>query len=580
MVRMDADGKKSIAAALDKLSPSATTNLWGGLKVGLDTLREAQQEEPAQGRGRGDSNSSAAAAGGERFGAVFLLTDGLPNVAPPKSHLDMLKSYRDEHTGFRCAVNTFGFGYSLDSPLLCELSEEGEGSYAFIPDSAMVGTVFVNALGNLLATCSVGTRLAIEMEDGYEFVGCLGGTRADPTSWGAQVNVGSVRYGQCRDVVFAMRKRPGSESGPCAVVTLPDADGGAGSLSCNVSASVSGEALDAEAQLYRAQFVEMISKAMAAGVGREEAHRRAADFATALREAPAFRAGNAALVALEQDVSGQVEEALSKDEYWTKWGRHYVPSLQQAHRQQCCNNFKDPGVQVYGGDLFKSLRDGAEDVFLALPAPKPSRATSSTHTVSSMGSYYNSGAPCFAGECAIRLAGTRGGTKPLNCLARGDIVWTPHGAASVRCVVKTRCQGGATMLCELGNGMLVTPFHPVKVGGKWVFPADVVQPSLRPCPAVYSVLLEKRSGIAGSFSINGIEAVALGHGITADPVASHDYFGNFERVSADLLRCNKAAWERGLVELAPGCTLRDPLTNKVARIGMVSAVHEVQAVQT
>jgi len=38
---------------------------------------------------------------------------------------------------------------------------------------------------------------------------------------------------------------------------------------------------------------------------------------------------------------------------------------------QVCNNFNDPGVQHYGGDLFRSICDEADDIFCKLPAPKP-----------------------------------------------------------------------------------------------------------------------------------------------------------------------------------------------------------------
>jgi hypothetical protein len=33
----------------------------------------------------------------------------------------------------------------------------------------------------------------------------------------------------------------------------------------------------------------------------------------------------------------------------------------------------DPGIQNYGGEFFKYLKDRVEMTFLKLPAPKPSR---------------------------------------------------------------------------------------------------------------------------------------------------------------------------------------------------------------
>merc|ERR1719464_1425993 len=73
--------------------------------------------------------------------------------------------------------------------------------------------------------------------------------------------------------------------------------------------------------------------------------------------------------ALLEDLTGQVAEAFSREDWFTKWGVHFLPSLVCAHAAQQCNNFKDPGVQQYGGDLFQNLRDEADDTFLHLPAP-------------------------------------------------------------------------------------------------------------------------------------------------------------------------------------------------------------------
>eukprot|EP00957_Ditylum_brightwellii_P021274 1605115-Ditylum_brightwellii.AAC.1 len=46
-----------------------------------------------------------------------------------------------------------------------------------------------------------------------------------------------------------------------------------------------------------------------------------------------------------KDMEGQATEAVSKKEWYDRWGRHYLLSLGGAHQHQFCNNFKDPGVQ-------------------------------------------------------------------------------------------------------------------------------------------------------------------------------------------------------------------------------------------
>jgi len=47
-----------------------------------------------------------------------------------------------------------------------------------------------------------------------------------------------------------------------------------------------------------------------------------------------------------------VKIALSKPEYFKRWGVHYLPGLAMAHAHKTCSNFKDPGIQPYGGALF------------------------------------------------------------------------------------------------------------------------------------------------------------------------------------------------------------------------------------
>ncbi len=42
--------------------------------------------------------------------------------------------------------------------------------------------------------------------------------------------------------------------------------------------------------------------------------------------------------ALYEDLTGQVTQAVSKPEWFNKWGKHYLPSLKRAHELQITNN--------------------------------------------------------------------------------------------------------------------------------------------------------------------------------------------------------------------------------------------------
>ena len=82
-----------------------------------------------------------------------------------------MQRYRDTHGGrYPGTINTFGFGYSLDSSLLSDMAIEGGGMYAFIPDSGFVGTAFVNALGNHLSSYGKQCVVSVETDTGARYV--------------------------------------------------------------------------------------------------------------------------------------------------------------------------------------------------------------------------------------------------------------------------------------------------------------------------------------------------------------------------------------------------------------------------
>ena len=74
---------------------------------------------------------------------------------------------------------------------------------------------------------------------------------------------------------------------------------------------------------------------------------------------------------LLKDLTGQIAEAFSKDEWYFRWGAHFCLSNTLAHLHQICNNFKDPGVQHYSSELFRETRDKLDGIFTTLPALKP-----------------------------------------------------------------------------------------------------------------------------------------------------------------------------------------------------------------
>jgi len=286
-----------------------------------------------------------------------------------------------------------------------------------------------------------------------------------------------------------------------------------------------------------------------------------------IKEIPA--SNDKRLLTLLDDVTGQVKEAFSKKDFYKKWGLHYLPSLMRAHLLQQCNNFKDPGIQNYGGELFRRVRDEADDIFCKLPPPKPSIQKPPPSSVRSnvtrvsapvSMSYYNSPSnPCFDGDCQVFMAD--GSQKKVKFVEKGDRVMTPNkNPAEVLCVVKTICRDQKAELVELQGGLLVTPYHPVRIDGKWNFPRDLGKVTERSCASVYSFVLKDGHVMV----INGVECVTLGHEFQ-DEVVQHNYFGS-KRVIEDLQKSH--GWSLGLVQFNSGCLVRDVKT------GLVCGFHD------
>lgn len=150
LMYMNAAGKALALSKVADLFTGGSTNLWDGLRLGMDMLAAA-----------GDTAGNS---------ALFLLTDGVPSEIPPRGHIPMMQRYRDTNGGrYPGTINTFGFGYSLDSDLLSQMAIEGGGMYSFIPDSGFVGTAFVNALGNHLSSYGKQCIISVEMDSGSRY---------------------------------------------------------------------------------------------------------------------------------------------------------------------------------------------------------------------------------------------------------------------------------------------------------------------------------------------------------------------------------------------------------------------------
>lgn len=358
LTAMDEAGRTSCQEKLDGVCPRGATNIWLGLEAGLNACQNGQD------------------AAAKRLSHIILLTDG--QTQERNTVIPRIDEYRAKHERLPCTISTFGFGYNIDSPLLVDMALKGSGTYSFIPDAGFVGTVFVNTVSNILVTMAQEVFLALDLEEGVEINKVFGNYTHTKTSSGSRIALGTLQIGQVRDIALKMSvAKPGGDFlGGNVTYELPGSDRQMTDL---VEASLPGkpdEAKEVKLVVNRLCFAEALQKAADPDVKLEEKQVLMKNLSEQLRVS---EVQGEYMQDLRADVEGQASEAISKQEYFQKWGRHYLPSLMFAHRSQVCNNFKDPGVQHYGGNLFKELQDMADATFNTLDPPKPSVRRSSSY---------------------------------------------------------------------------------------------------------------------------------------------------------------------------------------------------------
>ncbi|KAJ1555656.1 hypothetical protein HK405_014971 [Cladochytrium tenue] len=582
LTQMNEKNRDKAQKVINSMYTKGSTNIWAGLDLALTVMAK---DHP------GDS----------RLRSILLFTDGMPNVRPPTGEIDMLQKRKKNkfHGQLPCTIQTFGFGTQLDSPLLADIASVGNGSFSFIPDASMVGTVFVDTAANLLSVIAKDILISVETVSDAEIYLYNGRTTfgghaildtsssivptfvpagrpgkkepeaAPPASElvkaGKKMSffIGSICSGQSKDLALLMKNLPSAATTTYLNLSVQYTPvRGSSDVPQSTSLAVKSRLVNEQEVLVqhaRLTTVDSIYEARKYAVLRDYDHADAiiSEQLNVLRNLDGIGKGpDDRILALIEDVQGQVKEALMAD-YFNKWGSHYLLSLAGAHCLQICNNFKDPGVQVYAGQLFSRLRDEINEIFLQLPAPKPSRRAYGTGAAPAapinMASFYDRNGGCFAGFCLAEVLDNDGllQTVPVAQLKKGDLVRStlaePGNLARVVCVVEfalpagsppqlTRVPGGAS-----GRGLYITPTHPIRATGGWVYPHDAEgarDAAVLDVTSVYSVLLERADGDgerASSIVLEGaFECVALAHGLTG-AVVEHDYLGT-ERVARDVAR--------------------------------------------
>jgi hypothetical protein len=563
---MNAAGQASLHSVLETVWPDSSTNLFAG-------IQEA-------------AKWASSAAFADAHIACMVLTDGFPTVEPPRGTLQMLQN-GTVRVANPWTLHTFGFGYSLDSKLLADIADWGGGLFGFIPDCSMVGTVFINALAHILCTGNLGTTLRVS------------GTGMAPLT----LATGPLALGQPRDFLFVL---PSGVAPPCARCTgrteallgsleprggVTDLDvvcdgptdsgvedpvfdepictaiagagagaGAAAGAACASDASIGADSAASAFAIAHADYLQVLGQVLvfckSGMAGVAEAERLLADFIGRHADCNDLR-----IKALLRDVrsitEGEGQVGMAPAHFW-RWGEHYLRAYKRAQELQQCMNFKDPGLQIYGGTLFHHLQEDGDRLFCTLPAPRPTGAYAGTGAgagagaVASMAVFHNPSGGCFAPSTLIRM--TNGKDVPIYDISPGDLVATPSGPATVIALVTCNSAKRSQPMSKIGD-LLITPWHPVGIHGLWRFPADIGGYNDRLMPTVYNLVLNSGHIVYAS----GFEACTLGHGFT-EAVVAHPFFGT-ERVIEDLRKV--AGWDVGRPTFQNLVAIRDADTDMI-----------------
>lgn len=512
----------NIGMALGKIAnikPGGQTNIWGGIDKAFNLINSREDKS--------------------RNPAVFVLTDGSPNISPSRGEVETLKRMREKNN-FNSPIYTFGFGYAVCKDLLYDMSKYGDGGNGHIPDGSMIATVFCNFTGTILTTVATNIKLHIKRNNkfsNFEIIGDFPIINTDNKDYTTYL-LGSIQCQQSRNIVI----ETDSNSDFTYYYTYNIGEEFVKSNEVTVSSeNISSIEINNEVDINfaRATCVDSIRKMIGYKIINDESSVTSLFTETVafLKDIP----GNNKLIkGLIENFEDQVKLAILNNEYFKKWGQYYLDQLSRSLNQEIKPNFKDQGC-IFGGEIFETIVDRASDIFDTLPPPEPSliNHTSSNYGYNSLtptrattlASYNDPNGGCMHSECIVTLGNSF--KKKIGNVEKNDILLTIDingnlSNAKVVCVIETQITNGLREMVNFENGLIITPWHPVKYNQNWVFPKEIYPTTMVSCNSMITLVMEKDHTIF----VNDTPCITLGHNFKGK-VIEHDYYGT-DKVINDL----------------------------------------------
>jgi len=492
LTAMDRIGKNMAIRQINNVNHRNSTNIYQAVDVAVKLLQTRQDKS--------------------RNPSILFFTDGVPNVSPAGGELTFFRDLKcQKKVSF--PIHTFGFGAwaGINSSLLYDMAKIFDGMFGYIPDATFVGTTFVNAISNILTTAAIDVKVHVKRGSSY------GGGKLHLGDFNYDVkdsedvivvHLGSVRYGQSVD--FLINYPSKVERLPFYYVTYQRGDqlfrSDNGSMVCMAPSALS--------HILRFETIEMLKKVIR--LYRSDMNGSSKLVKDHLQSWDSRRLLDDTSIGIIEQLKGQNTKMLLKRKYMDKWGKHTTRQYIRSLNLQIKNNFKDPGVQHFGGQLFKDLSDKIDDIFNNMDPPKPSLSTKAKVVATPqtfaraynnvrnnyINGHGNTSGGCFAGDGEVLMGD--GSKKAVRDICPGDLLATPEGNSPVILVRRDKIYHRGCLV----NGLWITPKHPMRVEGQWVCPYMTHEVDSF-CPVTTWYNFELKHG--NSFIINGMELVALGH---------------------------------------------------------------------
>jgi len=529
MIPVTIFNKEHIKSLVSNLKAHGCTNIWAGINTGLKQFIKTSY------------NNS-------RTSSLIFLTDGIPSshLLPPRGILDSLKNtlvkMKEEY--IIPTIYTFGFGYSIDTQLLVDIAKIGNGSFSFIPDSGLLGTVIIHALANISTVCGSNAILKIMPVNGC-VIKKIYGYEED------YISLDTIHYGQSKDIVILIETN--NPEYYMLNILLEYESYNYNIISIEGYADNKGETcnIDLENSLMRLELIELL-KFILKNYPCDYLNNEIDNYTNKYEWDDN----------IVKDLNEQVKLSISNNTYYEKWGKNYIHSLIFAHGQQKCNNFKDKSISGYGGKLFIAQRDIIDDMYSNMNPPTPSLNVINCDNVQTAAigvlnnsinfgnTFNNSNSGCFHEENKIVMHD--GTLKKCKEIKKGDKVLTSNKSfASVICVIKIKCNNGKCDMVKFGEVLKITPYHPIKyIENEWIFPIDLGNICEYDCEYIYNYILDNSHIVI----VNNILCVTLGHGLSDNEVVKHEYYGT-EKVINDLIKMK--GFDKGIIIFDTNCIIRN-----------------------